>query len=97
MYEIPQLPLDDATGKNSQARSENVITSSNPAYEQFPTSRQEDKDGKGLNQIDEAYEIPHLSARDDTSVKTNPARSENVITSSNLAYESFHISRQKNE
>ena len=97
MYEIPQLPVSNATGRDSQARPENVITSSNPAYEQFPTSRQEDKEGKGLDQIDKVYEIPHLSARDDTSVKTNPGRSENVITSSNLAYESFQISRQKND
>ena len=97
MYEIPQLPLDDATGKDSQARSENVITSSNPAYEYLWTSRQEDKKGKGLNHTDKAYEIPHLSARDDTSVKTNPGRSENIITSSNPAYESFQISRQKND
>ena len=98
--EIPQLPLDDGTGKDSQARPENVITSSNPAYGYFQTSRQEydskeDKEGKGLDQIDEAYEIPHLSSQDDTSVKTNPARSENVITSSNPAYGSFQISRQE--
>ena len=33
-----------------------------------------------MDQIDEAYEIPHLSAQDDTSVKTNPGRSENVVT-----------------
>ena len=102
MYEIPQLPLDDASGKDSQARSENVITSSNPAYGHFRTSRQEydtkeDKEGKRLDQIDEAYEIPRISARDDTSVKTNPARSENVITSNNLAYGHFQISRQKSE
>ena len=85
MYEIPQLALDDASGKDSQARDENVIISSSPAYGHFQISRQEhdtkeDKEGKGL---DQTYEIPHLSARYDTTVKANPARSENVITSSN--------------
>ena len=50
-----------------------------------------------MDHIDEAYEIPRVSAQDDTSVKTNPARSENVITSSNPAYGHFQISRQKSE
>ena len=99
MYEIPQLTLDDASGKDSQARDENVIISSSPAYGHFQISRQEhdtkeDKEGKGL---DQTYEIPHLSARYDTTVKANPARSENVVTSSNPAYGHFQISRQKND
>ena len=86
-----------------KTKSENVITSSNPAYGHFQTSKQkndikEDKEGKALDQIDDAYdEIPHLSVQDDTIVKANPARSENVITSSNPAYGHFQISRQEHD
>ena len=40
-YELPQLPTDDSTVKANPARSENVITSSNPAYGDFQISRQE--------------------------------------------------------
>ena len=43
---------------------------------------------------DETYELPQLPT-DDFIVKANPARSENVVTSSNPAYGHFHISRQE--
>ena len=45
---------------------------------------------------DETYEIPELLV-DDAIVKANPARSKNVITSSNLAYGQFRMSRQTEE
>jgi len=44
--------------------------------------------------IDETYELPQLPT-DYSIVKANPARSENVITSSNPAYGHFQISRQE--
>ena len=92
-YELPQFPVDVKT------KSENVITSSNPAYGHFQTSKQKNdtKEDKEEKALDHAYEIPHLSARDDTTVKANPARSENVITSSNVAYGHFQISRQEHD
>ena len=43
---------------------------------------------------DETYELPQLPT-DDSTVKANPARSENVITSSNAAYGDFQIPRQE--
>ena len=45
-YEIPELPVDDTTMKVNPARSENVITSSNPAYGHFRISRQTKEDDR---------------------------------------------------
>ena len=55
-YEIPELPVDDAIVKANPARSENVITSSNPAYGHFQISRQED-DTKEDEEEDHTYEL----------------------------------------
>ena len=54
-YEIPELPVDDAIVKANPARSENVITSSNPAYGHFRISRQEN-DTKEDEEEDHTYE-----------------------------------------
>ena len=55
-YEIPEFPVDDAIVKANPARSENVITSSNPAYGHFRILRQENdtKEDKGE---DHTYEL----------------------------------------
>ena len=54
-YEIPELPVDDATVKVNPARSKNVIFSSNPAYRHFQSSRQEN-DTKEDEGEDHTYE-----------------------------------------
>ena len=54
-YEIPEVPVDDAIVKVNPARSENVISSSNPAFGHFQSSRQEN-DTKEDEEEDHTYE-----------------------------------------
>ena len=64
-YELPPLPVDRATVRvnPAPAGSENVITSSNPAYGHFGISKQKN-DTKKEEEMDNTYEpIPFDTAR----------------------------------
>ena len=102
MYEIPQLPLDDASGKDiaklDLKMSSHQVTLHTDTSELQDRNMTPRKTRRGRDWIRLMKPMKFLiSARDDTTVKTNPGRSENVITSSNLAYGSLQVSRQKND
>ena len=64
-YKLPQLPVGHATVKvnPAAATSENVITSSNPAYGHFGHSKQKN-DTKKEEEMDNTYEpVPFDTAR----------------------------------